>query len=152
VITSVQDSQIECVTSAAIINSGGPQYEGGAGLLREQWIDTWLSFDQLIGIYDPDFATVYPVPQIPRDENIYFSDRMYGYFKAPLTGNYTFFASFDDSCQVILGTSDDPATGVSILSSSSYTAIRDQFTQLSSKSIDVQLEADTNYYLEVRHT
>ena len=90
------------------------------------------------------------------DRDDYYGDIITGYFKAPVSGQYTFFASGDDNFEVsmnlgnvIVGDTMDPAGIESIISLNRHTSYRDYSTYSTWKT--VTLEQDKYYYIQALH-
>lgn len=145
--------KITCVTRKQINPQDILEHEGGPGLRREVWLNQSklsIDFTSVIGIVEPDLSYITTTTQIPRDEDKNIRDRMYGYFRAPFTANYTFLLASDDSAQVFLGSNELAETAVQIINLSGYTGLRDQFYS-GKQSAEIELVEGKNYYLEVRH-
>lgn len=85
-----------------------------------------------------------------------YGDKITGYFKAPVDGVYTFYASGDDNFKVSMnrGTtaldSKDPAGAEEIISLNRHTSFRD-YSTFNTYSTPVTLVKDQYYYLEALH-
>ena len=90
-------------------------YIGSRGLRRDYWFNiTGSSVSALTGIAN--------YPNLPDSSNIVldgfkaptnlgdnYGQRIYGYFRAPTTGNYTFYMVSDDQAQLWLSSGTDPS-------------------------------------------
>ena len=80
-----------------------------------------------------------------------YGRRLRGYLTAPQTGNYTFWIAGDDSCELWLSSSTNPANKQRIAWNTAYTSLR-QWTKYSTqKSSAIALVQGERYYLEVLH-
>ena len=153
-VTQVTPTSIQCTTTAKPSPSSDPVFPGNAGLVREYWSDTsGVTFSELIDIVTPDSTTYIATPQIKLDEDVNFKDRMYGLFVPPVTGNYYFYVSSDDSAQVYLSSDNTKANMVKIIDFGSYTELKGVFAYISQAASAAQyLQAGYQYYIEARHT
>ena len=143
-------NQIICTTSSISSPSANTVYQGNAGLVREFWWST-ANFSDLIGIVEPNFTTVLATPQIPIKEGFNFSDRLYGLFIAPATGNYRFYICSDGGAQVLLSNNSSPSNAQTIISYSSYSGLKDKLRDQSMNSSLISLTEGESYYLEIQH-
>lgn len=81
----------------------------------------------------------------------YSGNTLKGYFKAPMSGNYRFYLTCDDACNIYLGTANkDPSTKTLLYTSSSVSSYRQFFNPAIQRSTAwVTLDADSYYYMEV---
>jgi hypothetical protein len=77
-----------------------------------------------------------------------YGQRIRGYICAPVSGNYTFYIASDDSGELWLSTSSDPAMRQKIASVSGWTNPREWTKYASQKSVTITLQANTKYYIE----
>ena len=80
-----------------------------------------------------------------------FGARIRGYVCVPQTGNYSFWISGDDNCELWLSTSEDANAKVKIASVTGYTLKRQWDKYASQKSALIHLEAGRKYYIEALH-
>jgi len=78
-----------------------------------------------------------------------YGSRMRGYLCPPQSGNYTFYIAGDDAAELWLSTNDKSENKTKIASLSTYTDFRDWYKYPSQKSITINLNAGTKYYIEV---
>ncbi|XP_065070374.1 uncharacterized protein LOC135695292 isoform X2 [Rhopilema esculentum] len=84
----------------------------------------------------------------PTNDGIHFAQRLKGYFTAPTTGEYKFYSSCDDECEVFLGLDGKEGENNNIITQrrSSMHNEFDRFPDQVSHSI--YLEKGKSYYLE----
>ncbi|HEX2958167.1 MAG TPA: PA14 domain-containing protein [Chitinispirillaceae bacterium] len=92
-----------------------------------------------------------PQLQEPPSADNNFGTRVRGYLTAPSTGNYTFWVSGDDDCELWLSTSEDPAAKVKIAYFTTWTDQLQYGKFSTQKSSPVALTAGSRYYIEVLH-
>lgn len=80
-----------------------------------------------------------------------FGQRLRGTITAPVTGNYTFWISADDSAELWLGTSESRFTKRLIASVANCTSVQSWDIYPSQKSITVTLQAGQKYWIEALH-
>lgn len=80
-----------------------------------------------------------------------YGQRLRGYFIAPVTGTYRFVIASDDSSELWLSTSDNPANKARIASVSGYTGVREWAKYSTQLSAQVSLVAGQRYYIEALH-
>ncbi|MEM1085137.1 MAG: PA14 domain-containing protein [Verrucomicrobiota bacterium] len=154
-----------CSVCVSLLAASGPIQAGVPGeLSRELWQNIpGESVSDLTG--DPKF---YGVPDIqntfagvepPSNLGEDYGQRLRGYLTAPLSGDYTFWISGDDNCELWLSTDDgkfgrqriahvaDPAPG----GFNDWTQVRQWDKMPSQQSAPVALVAGQRYYLEVLH-
>lgn len=78
-----------------------------------------------------------------------YGSRMTGLICAPYTGNYTFWVSGDDNCELYLSTTAGSANKVKIAQVFNATDQRDWNARESQKSAPIALVAGQQYYIEV---
>ena len=137
-VTSASFSSITCITGPYYKTTLDSYYEGSAGLFSQR--------------YDHGTSNLQKEQYIPNSSLDYDLTRkdskMYGYFKAPRTGEYTFYASVNDKAKVWLSTDADPLNKQQIISALPYSYPFMHFDD-SSPSSEIQLLKDQLYYLEV---
>ncbi len=80
-----------------------------------------------------------------------FGERIRGYICPPVSGDYRFWISGNDDCQLWLSTNDNPANKTLIASVTGSTNVR-QWTKFpSQQSVLITLQAGTKYYIEALH-
>lgn len=121
-------------------------------ILREEWINnsgnliTQSIFDGLVN--SSSFLTSFEGP-IDISDN--YSSRLRGYICAPVTGNYTFWVSGDDDCELYLSSDSTSQNKTLIAFVSGYTDYR-QYTKFASQQSSTKfLTAGQKYYLEGKH-
>jgi hypothetical protein len=97
------------------------------------------------------YPTLYEITSAAGDN---YGTRTRGYITPPTTGSYTFWIACDDNCELLLGTSNNPATAVKIAGvtgASNWTNSREwtKFTEQTSTART--LTGGTQYYIETRH-
>ncbi|MCX6977304.1 MAG: PKD domain-containing protein [Verrucomicrobia bacterium] len=80
-----------------------------------------------------------------------YGQRARGYFRPPLTGNYTFYIASDDQSELWLSSTDSPTTKTKIASITGYTSVREWTKYSSQKSAPILLSAGSRYYIEALH-
>jgi hypothetical protein len=103
---------------------------GTAGARRRIYNNT------IAGTMDSSAFTSYNVTELlatyvegPNYQGTYYANVFSGYFKAPATTNYKFYASCDDKCTVYLSNvTNDPTKKTAIIPSASYFGWRTYFT------------------------
>ncbi len=80
-----------------------------------------------------------------------YGQRLYGYFIAPVTGNYTFYIASDESSALYLSTDSNPDHKSVIASVNGATAARQWDKYPSQKSAPIALLANQYYYIEALH-
>lgn len=98
----------------------------------------------------PDGSQVRDLFEAPPDWTDHFLSRLRGLLHPPVTGNYTFWVASDDSSELWLSSSSDPAQArrIAQVNSGRWTESQ-QWTKLpSQQSVSIRLEAGQSYYLE----
>ena len=141
-----------CTTQPGV-TSANPVYFGNAGLYRQFWNNTSENFPSLLSNVNPTFTINQATTTITRNENENNStrSRMWGLFRAPTTGNYTFFLSSDDGAQVFLSNSTNPQFVKRIINFGSYLYVKQYYLYASSVSAPIPLVANQSYYFEIWH-
>lgn len=103
---------------------------------------------------EPTFTINQATTTITRNENENNStrSRMWGLFRAPTTGNYTFFLTSDDGAEVFLSNSTNPQFMKGIIYFYSYLDVRQYYFYASSVSAPIPLVANQSYYFEIWHS
>jgi PQQ-dependent dehydrogenase (s-GDH family) len=77
-----------------------------------------------------------------------FGVKVYGYIKAPKTGNYTFYIAGDDNCSLLLSLNSSPINLKQIAYHNGYTTSRQYNKYNTQKSKSVFLNVNSWYYFE----
>jgi hypothetical protein len=80
-----------------------------------------------------------------------YGTRIRGFVCAPQTGNYYFYISGNDRCELWLSTSENPANKSLIASVPGFTAVREWNKYSAQKSVAISLVAGQKYYIEALH-
>ena len=80
-----------------------------------------------------------------------YGSRFRGFITAPQTGNYTFWISGDDNCELYLSTNENIINKVKIAFVSSWTSKREWNKFPEQKSCLISLKAGSKYYIEALH-
>jgi hypothetical protein len=80
-----------------------------------------------------------------------YGSRIRGYICAPATGNYTFYISSDNSSELWLSSSDNPANRQKIAWVSGYTKVYEWGKYPEQQSQAIALQQGQRYYIEVLH-
>jgi hypothetical protein len=80
-----------------------------------------------------------------------YGSRIRGYLYPPTTGNYTFWISGNDNCELWLSTDGTPADAVMIASVPGWTNSREWNKYSQQQSAAISLTAGQKYYIEVLH-
>ena len=92
--------------------------------------------------------------EIPVNMATYFASTLSGYFKAPVTGNYTFFLSADDQAELLMSRTPINTTSLeSIIYLGSWTQYKFFYNkfQYSQASQEIYLTAGNSYYMKLYH-
>lgn len=100
--------------------------------------------------YRPSGREILPTFGIPENEGFHRLTRMRGWLRPPVTGEYTFWISSDDSSELWLSTSARPedSSRVASLPPGRWTDPRDWNRFPSQRSEKVSLRAGESYYIE----
>ena len=135
-VTSANFSSITCITGPYYKTTLESYYEGSAGLFSQRYDHGTSNLQEEQYISSTSLEYDQPV-----------SDTIaYGYFKAPRTGEYTFYPSVDDSAVIKLSTDKIPSNKENIMSTSIWPA---PFCYFANESQKVRLLKDQLYYLEI---
>jgi hypothetical protein len=77
-----------------------------------------------------------------------YGSRIYGWLYPPQSGDYTFWISSDDGGELWLSTDADPANKKLIATVATWTDSREWGKEASQRSLPVELEAGSRYYIE----
>jgi hypothetical protein len=143
-------------TSPAGVLSSPPT--GRGGILREYWFNVAGS-----SITDLTGAPAYPEAPSGRDyprsletveggpSHDLYGTRWRGYLHPPITGNYTFWVSSDDTSEFYLSSDDRPESKQLLCSVPGFTWLREWTKYAEQESSLVHLDANRSYYLEILH-
>ena len=84
--------------------------------------------------------------QVGRGDN--YGIRARGYVSPPVTGDYIFWISGDDECQLWLSTDEDPANIDQVANVAAWTNSREWTKEDNQKSNPITLQAGQRYYIE----
>ncbi|MHC4560913.1 MAG: PA14 domain-containing protein, partial [Planctomycetota bacterium] len=84
--------------------------------------------------------------QVGRGDN--YGIRARGYVSPPISGDYIFWISGDDECQLWLSTDEDPANIDQVANVASWTNSREWTKEDNQKSKPIALQAGQRYYIE----
>jgi hypothetical protein len=133
------------------LRPGYLKFEAWNGLSpSDRRLDTTLLADPRYPAF-PDFTSYTSQfgsrPVYPDDSHQGYGGRISGFLTPPVSGDYRFFVSGDDSCRLYLSTDDQPANLVPI---AEETACCHGFTEPGSPrtSAPIPLEAGRRYYVE----
>ena len=114
-VTEYSFYKITCITGEKESIDTAEYFVGQHGLRHEKfdgdfYSDSWNNFENNIGYGVMDLMTTLEIASTTTNE--YTFDKMSGYFKAPLTGQYQFHQSCDDRCRFYMSLTDpmDPTT------------------------------------------
>ena len=99
----------------------------------------------------PNLSELLPRFEGPRNAADNYGERLRAYVMPPVTGDYTFFISGDDQCELRLGSDDHPGRAVAIARVSGYTPYRNWTKYPDQKSAALRLVAGKRYFLEAVH-
>ena len=139
---------------AILLISGASGEDGPTGhILRDYWIDLpGVKVSDLTDCGDfpdsPSGSNMLDLFEAPTDWADNYGTLVRGYVHPPITGQYTFWIASDDSGELWLSTSDDPAKKVKIAMISEWTAPRDWTHLPEQKSQPITLSAGKKYYIE----
>ncbi len=120
------------------------------GIRREVW--TGVTGDKVSQIpvnRTPNSTDILATTETPQNGADNYGTRLRGYLRVPTTGAYRFWVAADDSSELWLSTSVDPAAKSRIANNNSYTGFR-QWTKFGSqKSAAINLTAGQLCYIEI---
>ena len=124
-----------------------------SGVLREVWTNVdGNSIAELTGSPNypdsPVLRTVEADFRTPTDWSERYGTRMRAYLTPTDAGDYTFWISGDDNCELWLSSTDDPANKVRIARVPNYTNVRTWTTYAEQRSAPITLAAGQRYYIE----
>jgi len=100
--------------------------------------------------YQPDGLAVQPRFEAPTNWSECFLSRLRGIVHPPASGSYTFWIASDDSSELWLSDSEDPAGAKRIaqVGTGRWAEPHQWYRHLSQQSVSIPLEAGRGYYLE----
>ena len=145
-VTSASFNSITCKTGAYYKITQESHYEGSAGLFRERYDYNGVNYE-----YNPeDLESEEYIPNSNLHYSLVKGFRIYGYFKAPRTGEYTFYGSVNKDAKVYLSTDADPSNKIRIMYLRPW-SIPSSYFYGQYKSNKITLSKDQLYYLEIEH-
>ena len=99
----------------------------------------------------PTFTSQITSFEAPSNITNSYGQRIRGYICAPATGNYTFYIAADNVGELWLSTSDNPALKRRIAYSPDWVGQREWTRYAQQKSVSINLQANTKYYIEALH-
>ena len=126
---------------------------GQSGVLREVWTQVdGGTINALVTSPNypeaPLFSTLQTEFRSATNWGDRYGVRMRALLTAPATGDYTFWISGDDTCELYLSTTDNPANKVRIARAPAWTALDTWTTYPEQRSTPVSLVAGSRYYIE----
>ncbi|GAB3526052.1 hypothetical protein GCM10027443_00820 [Pontibacter brevis] len=122
------------------------------GVTREYWSNVDGNTVSSIPVSStPTSVTQLSSFEAPSNVGGNYGQRVRGYIKAPVTGEYTFWIASDDHSELWLSTSESPADKVKLAYISGYTNQKEWGKYTSQQSVKVRLEAGKRYYIEALH-
>lgn len=100
---------------------------------------------------DPSGITFLDTFEAPSNWNDNYGQRLYGFIYPPVNGNYKFWISGDDNCELWLSTTESPNGKSLIAKVTGYTSSQEWEKYPEQKSISIYLEANKKYYIEALH-
>ena len=164
-----QTPKDHCATKPALtrnlweINNEQPLwYHAGSGtgsFLREYWTDiSGTEISALTGhaTYpnNPSGSELLTTGlEGPKDFGDNYGERLRGYIHPPVSGDYRFWLSGDNTAQLLLSTDEDPANATTIVTLPSASGYQKFDVQAMSvqRSAAITLQAGQRYYIEVLH-
>jgi RHS repeat-associated protein len=146
------------------VNSAGPSaWSTTANATTQQTTagaisrEIWMSLTAGTGVARIPVATTpaseVSLPKLQETQSTWdnFGTRVRGYLTAPSSGDYTFWVSGDDDCELWLSPSEDPDGKVRIAYFTTWTDPLQYGKFEKQKSSPVSLTAGNRYYIEVLH-
>ncbi len=149
----ISDSSGSVVSTAATLRIIALANAPGS-VVREYWLGVPGSAVTDIPVdRQPTGASLLTALQGPTDAGKNYATRVRGYLLPPVAGTYTFWVAGDDSCELWLSTSADPAGKVRVarVSEGGWFADYQWHKDPSQRSAPITLRAGERYYLEVLH-
>ena len=125
---------------------------GTGFLLREQWNN--IQGNNLVQTVFPTLissSSLLTMAESGQNISDNFQSRMRGYICPPMSGNYIFYISGDDNCELFLSTGAGSGSKTKIASISGFTNYRELSKYSSQTSLPISLVAGQKYYIEVLH-
>jgi len=123
-----------------------------AGVFRELWTGVSGNKVSQIPVTRPPNSTAnFLTLETPQNQGDRYGERLRGYVRAPVTGNYRLWISGDDDCDLFLGTNDNSATRRRIAFINGWTNFRQWNKFNSQRSGSIALTGGELYYVEVLH-
>jgi len=97
---------------------------------------------------NPSTSGTYTIFEIPGNSGNNFGMKVYGYICPPAAGNYVFWIASDESAELWLSTTINPANKVKIAYNTSATKSRQWNKSATQKSVAISLLAGQKYYVE----
>ncbi|MFD2515319.1 PA14 domain-containing protein, partial [Pontibacter locisalis] len=125
-----------------------PLYVTGK-ITREYWAGAYGEGISNIPVTKaPTTTTELTLFEAPSNVGDNYGQRVRGYVTAPTSGQYTFWIAGDNSAELWLSTSEDPARKVKLASVNGWTNPREWTKYSTQTSVKVTLEAGKRYYIE----
>jgi len=126
---------------------------GPGGAIRQWWLNVnGTDIPTLTGDPrfpdEPDGRELLDAMDAPVDWAENYGSRIYGWLFPPETGDYTFWVSGDDNCELWLSTDEDPANAQMIASVETWTAHLEWNKEATQMSQVRTLVAGQRYYIE----
>jgi len=134
-----------------------PHGTGGSGtILREYWLNLTGSTTSSLtssANYPSNPSGSGPLTSLEAPANFAdnYGSRIRGYIHPLISGAYTFWLASDDNGDLLLGTSDNPASATRIAFVDGWTNAREWTKSPSQVSATINLVAGQKYYIEVLH-
>ena len=96
----------------------------------------------------PSTSGTYTIFEIPGNSGNNFGMKIYGYICPPANGNYIFWIASDESAELWLSTTSNPANKVKIAFNTTATKSRQWNKSATQKSVAISLLAGQKYYIE----
>lgn len=124
-----------------------------AGILREYWSS--ISGTEISALTNnpafpcnPSGSSIETSFRAPINWSDNYGTRMRGFVTAPVTGNYVFWISGDDNCQLWLSLNENPLNKILIAHVTGYTDDQQWTKYPEQKSVNILLESGKRYYIE----
>ena len=123
---------------------------GGTGkITREFWAGVaGANIADIPVTKTPTSVTELTLFEAPSNVADNYGQRIRGFVTAPESGQYTFWIAGDNSAELWLSTSEDPAKKVKLASVNGWTNPREWTKYTTQQSVKVSLEAGKRYYIE----
>jgi len=151
-VKSYNQDTVTCETGAAASASvTGTNYVGQHGLRRTIY-NSSSGFGYSSMTSQESYEQLALHLEAPLNVDTNYGNIFSGYFKAPATTNYRFYAACDDGCRVYLGTTPMDPSSKQLIVDAGYASYRDYFNPTRSfKSEWIPLTAGQYYYIETQH-